>query len=204
VLTGKGTDWGGALVRTEATGYGAALFANEMLKARGESLDGMTCLVSGSGNVALYAIEKIHQLGGRVIACSDSDGVVVDDKGIDIELLKQIKEVERGRVRAYAERRADARHLDRGNIWEVPCDVALPCATQNELTGRDAKLLAGNGCTLGAEGANMPHHTRGHSAVRRRRDRVRSRQSRQRRRRRDLGTGDATERKPRLVDICAH
>jgi glutamate dehydrogenase (NADP+) len=156
VLTGKGTDWGGALVRTEATGYGTAFFADEMLKARGESLDGMTCVVSGSGNVALYAIEKIHQLGGRVIACSDSDGVVVHDKGIDAELLKQVKEVERGRVRDYAERRADARHLDRGNIWEVPCDVALPCATQNELTGRDAKLLAANGCALVAEGANMP------------------------------------------------
>lgn len=153
-----------------------------MLKARGESLDGMTRLVSGSGNVALYAIEKIHQLGGRVIACSDSDGVVIDDKGIDVALLKQVKEVERGRVRHCAERRADPRHLDRGSIWEVPCDVALPCATQNELTGRDAKLLVANGCTPGRRGSEHAHHNRGHPAVRRRRDRLRSRQSGQRRR----------------------
>jgi glutamate dehydrogenase (NADP+) len=157
VLTGKGVDWGGALVRTEATGYGTAYFAEEMLKARGESLDARTCLVSGSGNVAIYAIEKVHELGGRVVACSDSDGVVHDPKGVDIELLKQIKEIERGRMRDYAERRGSStRYLAHGNIWELPCDVALPCATQNELTAKDAGALIRNGCTAVAEGANMP------------------------------------------------
>jgi glutamate dehydrogenase (NADP+) len=156
VLTGKGIGWGGALVRTEATGYGTAFFANEMLKARGTSLDGTTCVVSGSGNVALYAIEKVHQLGGRVVACSDSGGVVHDPDGVDLELLQQIKEVERGRVSDYAERRGSARFRERGSIWEVECDVALPCATQNELTGKDAASLVRNGCRAVAEGANMP------------------------------------------------
>jgi len=156
VLTGKGTDWGGALVRTEATGYGTAFFTQEMLAVRGDSLDGKTVLVSGSGNVAIYAIEKVHQLGGRVVGCSDSDGVVHDPKGIDVELLKQVKEVERRRVRVYADRRPDATYLAGGAIWEIPCDVAMPCATQNELTGRDAAALIRNGCTVVAEGANMP------------------------------------------------
>src|SRR5680860_1478531 len=126
VLTGKGTDWGGALVRTEATGYGTAFFTQEMLAVRGDSLDGKTVLVSGSGNVAIYAIEKVHQLGGRVVGCSDSDGVVHDPKGIDVELLKQVKEVERRRVRVYADRRPDATYLAGGAIWEIPCDVAMP------------------------------------------------------------------------------
>jgi glutamate dehydrogenase (NADP+) len=156
VLTGKGIEWGGALVRTEATGYGVALFAQEMLRARGEAIDGRTCVVSGSGNVAIYAIEKVHQLGGTVVACSDSDGVVHDPEGIDLDLLKQIKEVERGRVRHYAERRSSATFTARGNIWEIACDVAFPSATQNELTGRDAKALVVNGCTAVSEGANMP------------------------------------------------
>src|SRR6056297_1975349 len=160
VLTGKGVDWGGALVRTEATGYGTVFFAEQMLRTRGESLDGTTCVVSGSGNVALYAIEKVHQLGGKVIACSDSDGAVHDPDGIDHDLLREIKEVERGRVSDYAARRPNARFrertMDPNTIWEIPCDVALPCATQNELTGRDAKALIRNGCTVVAEGANMP------------------------------------------------
>ena len=156
VLTGKGTDWGGALVRTEATGYGTVFFAEEMLRARGESLDGKTVVVSGSGNVAIYAIEKVHELGGRVVACSDSDAVLVDDKGIDLDLLKEIKLDRRGRVRDYVERRPDASLADRGTIWNVPCDVALPCATQNELSGQDALALIRNGCTVVAEGANMP------------------------------------------------
>ena len=156
MFTGKGVSWGGAEVRTEATGYGAVLFAQEMLKARGESLDGRTCVVSGSGNVAIYAIEKAHQLGGTVVACSDSGGVVHDPKGIDFDLLKQIKEVERGRVSQYAERRGSATYTDRGNIWDIPCDVAFPSATQNELTGRDAKALVSNGCIAVSEGANMP------------------------------------------------
>jgi glutamate dehydrogenase (NADP+) len=156
VLTGKGIDWGGALVRTEATGYGTVYFLDEMLRARGDTLDGKSCLVSGSGNVAVYAIEKVHQLGGTVVACSDSDGVVHDPKGIDIELLKHVKEVERRRVSDYAQRRPDASYLAHGNIWDLPCDVALPCATQNELTGRDATALIKGGCSAVAEGANMP------------------------------------------------
>ena len=157
VLTGKGVEWGGALVRTEATGYGVVFFVREMLRARGDSLADRTCVVSGSGNVALYAIEKVHQLGGRVVACSDSSGAVHDPKGIDLDLLQQVKEVERGRVADYAERRGgEATYLAGGNIWEIPCDVALPCATQNELTGRDAATLVGNGCIAVAEGANMP------------------------------------------------
>ena len=156
VLTGKGMDWGGALVRTEATGYGTALFVQEMLRAQGRSLDGTTCVVSGSGNVAIYAIEKVHELGGTVVACSDSGGVVHDEKGIDVALLKEIKEIERGRLSDYAERRGGAVFVPGGNLWDTPCDVALPCATQNELTGRDAHTLIGNGCTAVAEGANMP------------------------------------------------
>ena len=157
VLTGKGIDWGGSLVRTEATGYGTVFFVEEMLGVRGESLDGRTVVVSGSGNVAIYAIEKAHQLGGTVVSCSDSDGYVYDPKGIDLELLKQVKEVERRRVEDYALRRGrDTRFVPRGNIWELPCDVALPCATQNELTGKDAATLVANGVVAVAEGANMP------------------------------------------------
>ena len=156
VLTGKGIDWGGALVRTEATGYGTAFFVDEMLKVRGQSLDGKSCVVSGSGNVAIYAIEKVHQLGGRVVACSDSNGFVHDPKGIDLALLKQVKEIERGRMSDYAERRGDARFIAQGTIWDIPCEVALPCATQNELTGRDAAMLIKGGCLAVAEGANMP------------------------------------------------
>jgi glutamate dehydrogenase (NADP+) len=156
VLTGKGLEWGGARVRTEATGYGTVFFADEMLKTRGESLDGKHCLVSGSGNVAIYAIEKAQQLGAMVIACSDSDGVIHDPDGIDVELLKQVKEVERARISEYAQRRESARFLRGSTIWEIPCDVALPCATQNELTGADADKLIAGGCRTVAEGANMP------------------------------------------------
>jgi len=156
VLTGKGLEWGGARVRTEATGYGTVFFAEEMLKARGEGLDGKHCLVSGSGNVAIYAIEKAQQLGATVIACSDSEGVVHDPDGVDVELLKQVKDVERARISEYAQRRNSARFLRGSNIWEIPCDVALPCATQNELTGADADKLIAGGCRTVAEGANMP------------------------------------------------
>jgi glutamate dehydrogenase (NADP+) len=156
VLTGKGTDWGGALVRTEATGYGAVMFTEEMLRERGEDLDGKTVVVSGSGNVAIFAIERVEQRGGTVVACSDSDGVVHDPAGIDLELLKDVKLVRRQRMRDYAERRPGASFVADGNIWEIPCHVALPCATQNELTGRDAARLVDNGCIAVAEGANMP------------------------------------------------
>jgi len=155
VITGKGIDWGGALVRTEATGYGAVFFLDEMLAARASDLEGRRAVVSGSGNVALYAIAKLQQKGASTVACSDSSGYVYDEGGIDLELLRHVKEVERARISVYAAQRG-ARFVERGNIWEVPCDVALPCATQNELSGRDARLLAGNGCSAVAEGANMP------------------------------------------------
>jgi len=156
VLTGKGLDWGGALVRTEATGYGLVFFTEEMLKAHDKTLDGKTCVVSGSGNVAIYAMEKAQQLGARVIACSDSGGVIYDEKGIDLDLVKQIKEVERRRISDYAKKHKDAHYRAGGNIWEIPCQVALPCATQNELTGKDAETLVNNGVIAVAEGANMP------------------------------------------------
>lgn len=155
VLTGKGVEWGGALVRPEATGYGTVFFAQEMLRARGLDLEGRTCVVSGSGNVAIHAIEKLQQLGAVVVACSDSDGAVHDSDGIDLELLKEVKLVSRGRIRDYADRRG-ATLIDSAHLWSIPCDVAFPSATQNELTGRDAKALITNGCIAVAEGANMP------------------------------------------------
>lgn len=156
VLTGKGLDWGGSCARTEATGYGVVYFVDEMLKARKDSIDGKTMVVSGSGNVAIYAIEKATQLGAKVIACSDSSGFIVDEAGIDLDLLKRIKEVERRRISAYVEERKDARFTEGGNLWSVPCQIALPCATQNELNGKDAKQLVENGLIAVAEGANMP------------------------------------------------
>ncbi len=157
VLTGKGIGWGGSLVRTEATGYGTVVFANEMLKTRGESFDGKRVMVSGSGNVAIYAAEKAAQLGATVVGFSDSSGYVVDDQGIDLDLLKQIKEVERGRVADYVDRRSSAELGKEGtSIWDVPVDVALPCATQNELNGEHAATLVKNGVKVVAEGANMP------------------------------------------------
>lgn len=155
VLTGKGLDWGGALVRKEATGYGTALFANEMLKATGTSLDGAVTVVSGAGNVAIYAMEKAIQLGGVVVACSDSMGTLVDERGVDVELVKRLKEVERRSLAAYCEQRPSASY-GAGSLWDIPCDVALPCATQNELDAKDAAALVKNGCRALAEGANMP------------------------------------------------
>lgn len=144
-------------MRTEATGYGATIFAQEMLSARGTSLEGRRVSVSGSGNVAIYAIEKVHQLGGIAITASDSTGYVVDEDGIDLELLKQIKEVERGRISTYAERRGGrSRFVAGGSVWDVPVDVALPCATQNELHEKHAKTLVENGVIAVSEGANMP------------------------------------------------
>ena len=156
VLTGKGLDWGGSCARTEATGYGVVYFVDEMLKARKDSIDGKTMIVSGSGNVAIYAIEKATQLGAKVIGCSDSSGFIVDEAGIDVALLKRIKEVERRRISAYVEERTKATYTEGGNIWSVPCQIALPCATQNELNGKDAKQLVENGLVAVAEGANMP------------------------------------------------
>ena len=156
VLTGKAISIGGALVRKEATGYGTVVFTQQMLGTRGTSLDGKRVVVSGSGNVAIYAAEKARDLGALVVACSDSGGYVVDDAGLDIDLLKQVKEVERGRVSDYAERRPGARFMPGGTVWQVPCDVALPCATENELDGKDARTLVEGGCMVVAEGANMP------------------------------------------------
>ncbi|WP_255558748.1 NADP-specific glutamate dehydrogenase [Horticoccus luteus] len=156
VLTGKGLDWGGAQARKEATGYGAVFFLNEMLGVRDDSVDGKTCVVSGSGNVAIYAIEKLQQLGGKVVACSDSAGFIHDPKGLDLALIKQLKEVERRRIADYITARPRARYVPNGNLWDVPCQLALPCATQNELNGKDAVQLVKNGCIAIAEGANMP------------------------------------------------
>ncbi|MFN3866672.1 MAG: NADP-specific glutamate dehydrogenase [Demequina sp.] len=157
VLTGKGLTWGGSQVRTEATGYGTVFFVQEMLHATGESLDGRKVVVSGSGNVAIYAAEKVRELGGTVIAVSDSGGYVVEDAGIDLELLKDVKLARRARIETYVRERGDgATYVSGGSIWDVPCDVALPCATQNELTGKDAATLIRNGCVVVAEGANMP------------------------------------------------
>jgi glutamate dehydrogenase (NADP+) len=156
VLTGKGIGWGGSLVRKEATGYGSVYFVREMLKVRKDSVEGKTCVVSGSGNVAIYTIEKLQQLGGKVVACSDSNGIIVHDKGIDLELVKKLKEVERRRLADYVGYHKDARYIAGGNIWEVPCQIAMPSATQNEINGKDAKTLVKNGCIAVGEGANMP------------------------------------------------
>jgi glutamate dehydrogenase (NADP+) len=156
VLTGKGLIYGGAQVRREATGYGCTFFVDEMLRARGESFDGKDVVVSGSGNVAIYTIEKVHQLGGRVVACSDSSGYVMDPKGIDLDLLKEVKEVRRERISAYADMRENADFVAGRSVWEVPCQVAMPSATQNELTETDAIALVRGGCIAVGEGANMP------------------------------------------------
>ena len=156
VLTGKGLAWGGSLVRTEATGYGTVLFAQSMLATRGQSMEGQRVVVSGAGNVAIYAIEKAQALGAKVVTFSDSSGYVVHEAGVDLELLKQVKEVERGRVADYVKRRPSAQLVTGGSIWDVTCSVALPCATQNELNGDAAVRLLRNGCGVVAEGANMP------------------------------------------------
>lgn len=156
VLTGKGLAYGGSRARTEATGYGATYFVQSMLATKGQSFDGRRVLVSGSGNVAIYAIEKIAEFGGKVVACSDSNGYVVDEEGIDLALVKDIKEVRRGRISEYVKTKNKARYVDGGSIWDVPCDVAMPSATQNELTGKDAQILVRNGVVAVGEGANMP------------------------------------------------
>jgi glutamate dehydrogenase (NADP+) len=158
VITGKDTAWGGSLVRKEATGYGAVYFLEEMLKTKDETLEGKTAVVSGSGNVALYAIRKLMDLGAKVVACSDSGGTVYEKDGLDWEQLREIKEIERGRIQEYANRRSSAKFIkaEKDSIWSIPCDVALPCATQNELDGTHAKTLIDNGCMAVVEGANMP------------------------------------------------
>ena len=158
VLTGKGLAFGGSLARTEATGYGLLYFVEEMLKCmKGESLEGKTVVISGAGNVAIYAAQKAMQLGAKVVTMSDSKGYVYDPNGINLDVMKQIKEVERARISEYAKRVPGATYGDnRSDVWKIPCDIALPCATQNELHEEDAKALVANGVTVVAEGANMP------------------------------------------------
>ena len=156
VLTGKGLTYGGSLARTEATGYGLVYLVQEHLECNGDSFEGKTVTVSGSGNVAIYATEKAQQLGAKVVTLSDSTGWIHDPAGIDVALLKQIKEVERGRISKYAKRREGVEYHDGRGVWSIPCDIALPCATQNELFLDDAQALAKNGCKIVAEGANMP------------------------------------------------
>ena len=156
VLTGKGLSYGGSLARTEATGYGLVYLTDEMLKQHGNALEGKTVVVSGSGNVAIYAIEKAQALGAKVVTASDSSGYVYDADGIDLDILKKVKEVERARIVKYTEYKPTAKFVPGKKVWEVPCDVALPCATQNELDLESAKTLVKNGCFAVAEGANMP------------------------------------------------
>ena len=156
VLTGKGLSYGGSLARTEATGYGLLYFTEEMLKCNNSDIKGKTVCVSGSGNVAIYAVEKAEMLGANVVTVSDSTGWIYDKDGIDVKLLKEIKEVKRARLTEYAKARPSAEYHEGRGVWQIKCDVALPCATQNELTLDDAKLLVENGCIAVAEGANMP------------------------------------------------
>ena len=157
VLTGKGLEWGGSLVRTEATGYGLVYIMAEALKDMGKSFKGMTVTVSGSGNVAIYAIEKVQQLGGKVVAMSDSNGYIYDAEGINLDTVKKLKEVERKRIKEYLSYHKKAKYTEGcAGIWNVKCDIALPCATQNELDEAGAKALAKNGCIAVGEGANMP------------------------------------------------
>ena len=156
VLTGKGLSYGGSLARTEATGYGLLYFTDEMLKCNGKSIKGATIAVSGAGNVAIYAIEKAQQLGAKVVTASDSTGWIYDKDGIDVALLKEVKEVKRARLTEYAAARPSAEYHEGRGVWSIPVDIALPCATQNELHLEDAKQLVANGCYAVAEGANMP------------------------------------------------
>jgi glutamate dehydrogenase (NADP+) len=157
VLTGKGLTFGGSLARTEATGYGLCYFTNEMLKANGKSFEGQTVVISGSGNVAIYATQKATELGAKVVALSDSNGYIYDKNGIDLACVKQLKEVERKRIKEYVNTHPDAVYTEGcSGIWTIPCDIALPCATQNEIDENSAKTLAANGCYAVSEGANMP------------------------------------------------
>jgi glutamate dehydrogenase (NADP+) len=156
VITGKAPIIGGSQVRTEATGYGCTYFVEEMLQSRKNGFKGKKVVVSGSGNVAIYTLEKVNHLGGKVVAMSDSNGVIHDEKGIHLDTIKQLKEVERRRIKDYTEHHKSARYIPSGNIWEIPCDVAMPSATQNEITEKDARKLVKNECIAVGEGANMP------------------------------------------------
>ncbi len=156
VLTGKGLTYGGSLARTEATGYGLLYLLDEMLQKAGKSIEGSTIAVSGSGNVSIFATEKAHELGGKVVTMSDSNGFIYDKDGIDLEAVKEIKLVKRGRISEYTKYRPQAEYYSDKSVWTIPCQIALPCATQNELNEEDAKVLVKNGCFAVAEGANMP------------------------------------------------
>ncbi len=156
VLTGKGLQWGGSLARTEATGYGLCYLVDAMLKDHGTSFEGKKVVISGSGNVAIYATQKATQLGATVIALSDSNGYVVDENGINLAVVQEIKEVRRGRIKEYVDEVPTAKYYEGKGIWSVPCDIALPCATQNEINEEEAKTLVANGCKAVGEGANMP------------------------------------------------
>ncbi len=157
VLTGKGLGYGGSLVRTEATGYGLVYFTDLMLKTNGkDGFEGKKVIVSGSGNVAIYAMQKACQLGAKVIACSDSNGVIYDENGINLDTVKRLKEIERKRIKEYINTHSNAVYKENGNIWDIACDIAMPCATQNELDAKSAEALVRNGCISVTEGANMP------------------------------------------------
>ena len=156
VLTGKGLTYGGSLARTEATGYGLVYLVEELLKCKGDTIEGKTVAVSGAGNVAIYAIQKAQQLGAKVVTCSDSTGWVYDPEGIDVAALKEIKEVQRARLTEYKKYRPQSEYHEGRGVWQIPVDIALPCTTQNELFLEDAKQLVANGCKVVAEGANMP------------------------------------------------
>ena len=156
VLTGKGLTYGGSLIRTQATGYGLVYIVDEMLKAAGKTLKDQRVAISGAGNVAIYAAEKATQLGAKVVTLSDSNGWIYDEEGVDLAAVKEIKEVKRGRIKEYLEYRPNAEYHEGKGVWSVKCDIALPCATQNELLEEDAKTLVANGCYAVGEGANMP------------------------------------------------
>lgn len=159
VLTGKGLTFGGSLARTEATGYGLIYIVENMLNEEGDSFKGKTVVISGSGNVAIYATQKAQSLGAKVVTMSDSNGWIYDPNGINLDVVRDIKEVKRGRIKEYADRVKSAEYHDKGNVWQVKCDIALPCATQNELSEKDAKQLIKNGVKAVGEGANMPSET---------------------------------------------
>ncbi|MDF2911604.1 MAG: glutamate dehydrogenase, partial [Sporolactobacillus laevolacticus] len=156
VLTGKGIGWGGSLARTEATGYGLIYFTREMLKANGKSFEGQRVVISGSGNVAIYACQKAQSYGAKVVVVSDSNGYVVDEDGIDVATVQRLKEVERARISEYVKTRPNAKYVAGGSVWDVKCDIALPCSTQNDINEETAKTLVANGCYAVGEGANMP------------------------------------------------
>ncbi len=202
VLTGKGLTYGGCLARTEATGYGLCYFTDKMLQDAGRSFEGATVVISGSGNVAIYACEKATELGAKVVAMSDSNGYVYDRNGIDLAAVKQLKEVERKRIREYVETHPSAEyHEGCAGIWQIPCDIALPCATQNELDENAAKALIKNGCFAVAEGANMPCTPEAVAALQACRTALRPRQGGQRRRCGHLRPGDEPELHALLLDL---